>query len=291
MKTKSFTIKPLGGFSLQSAIAMEFGSKKASKETVMRLAFCVDGFREHAGVELRQDGTDVIAEVHGAKDLAAVQKQVERVLSLDFDGSAWAQVGRRDKVIGAMQKRFVGFRPVLHYSAYEAAAWGVLTGRRGQRQAAVSRARIAAEFGETFELAGEKMGAFPIPERLLQMRTMQGLVPVQIERLHGIAKAALDGKIDPVAMREAGPERAREIARSLPGIGEFYSALIANRAVGFTDALATDEPKSLACVRHYYKLGRTPSPRTYEELAECWRPFRNWAAVLMRRTGYADGVA
>ena len=47
----------------------------------MRLAFCVDGFRELAGVVLTEgpDGS-VLGEVHGATDVAAVRDQVARIV-------------------------------------------------------------------------------------------------------------------------------------------------------------------------------------------------------------------
>ena len=291
-QTGAFSIVPRGPFSLATAVRHEFGPIKGRSDSIMRLAFCVDGFAEHAGVVLRTCVHGAVqARVFGALDIGAVQKQVERVLSLDYDGEPWRAVRERDPVIAALQDRFPSFRPVLHYSPYEAATWSVLTGRRGQRQAAVMRARIGKEIGETFELAGEVMSAFPIPQRLLKLRAMHGLEPVQIERLHGIARAALQGRLDPQQLRVNGAKNARDEVRCLPGIGEFYSDLIANRAIGFSDALSKDDPKSLRCARHYYKLRKQPTPQDYELIAENWRPFRSWGAVLMRRAGYEDGVA
>ncbi len=91
--------------------------------------------------------------------------------------------------------------------------------------------------------------------------------------------------------RELGAEQARAQLRTIPGIGEFYSGLIANRAVGFSDALPLDDVKSLQCARHYYKLRRQPSPQQFAKIAEGWKPFRNWSVVLLRRAGYGDGIA
>ena len=57
----------------------------------MRLAFCVDGYAEHAGVEVRQDERGVHCVVHGDADSRAARRQVARVLSLDHDGEAFAR--------------------------------------------------------------------------------------------------------------------------------------------------------------------------------------------------------
>jgi hypothetical protein len=86
---QSFVIRPRGPFSLTESATFGFGQRDESQfDGVMRLAFGVDGYAGQAGVELRQDdGGAVRAVVHGgASDLAAVQRQVERFLSLDHDG-------------------------------------------------------------------------------------------------------------------------------------------------------------------------------------------------------------
>ena len=286
--TSTFTIQPQGPFSLHSASGHAFGPRT----TGLCFAFCVDGFREHAGVTLRQDARGKIhGTVQGAFDADAVRRQIARILSLDLDGSAWTDVGKRDRVIGRLQQRFPAFRPVLHYSPYEAATWSVLVGRRGQKQAATLRNRIAREFGETFVLQDQPFCAFPSPVGLLRLKTMSGITEKQVRWLRGIAEAALRGELDPARLREMGPDQARAHLRRLPGIGEFYSGLIAIRAIGFSDALAAGEPKTLQCVKHYYELSRAATERQLEERAETWRPFRNWAAVLLRRAGYEDGVA
>ncbi len=103
----------------------------------MRLAFVVDGFTSHAGVLLRQDADGVVhGEVQrGDADLSAVELQVRRILSLDHSGREFLKVGKRDPVIGRLQTRFPGLRPVLFNSPYEAAAWAVLSQRRRRPQA------------------------------------------------------------------------------------------------------------------------------------------------------------
>jgi DNA-3-methyladenine glycosylase II len=41
----------------------------------MRLAFCLDGYRDQVGAELRQDDRVVHAVVHGRGELDAIQRQ------------------------------------------------------------------------------------------------------------------------------------------------------------------------------------------------------------------------
>ncbi len=48
------------------------------------------------------------------------RRDLERLLSLDVDGRGFAAPGRRDQVVGALQHRFPGLRPVLFFTPYEA---------------------------------------------------------------------------------------------------------------------------------------------------------------------------
>jgi DNA-3-methyladenine glycosylase II len=283
--TQSFVITPRGPFSLQEAATFGFGQRDDSRwDGVMRLAFGVDGYGQHAGVELRQDGDGTVrAVVHGgALDLAAVQRQVERVLSLDYDGNEFLAVGERDPAIGRLQAAAPGLRPPLFYSPYEAAAWSVLSARRSARQMRPVRDRLGQAHGATFDLAGQQLSAFPAPEALLGVTSFPGVPPEKIERLHGVARAALDGVLDPARLLELGPERATTEVQGIKGIGPFYSELIVIRATGFADVLPSGEPRGLALAGDLYGLGGPATPGQLRKLAEPWRPFRTWALVLIR---------
>jgi DNA-3-methyladenine glycosylase II len=285
VSAQSFVITPRGPFSLAESATFGFAQRdERSFDGVMRLAFGLDGYGQHVGVELRQDdGGAVHCVVHGDRpDLAAVQRQVERVLSLDFDGREFLAVGERDPVIGALQAAAPGLRPPLFYSPYEAAAWSVLSARRSAGQMRPVRDRLGQAHGAVFDLAGQQLAAFPAPEALLGVESFPGLPPDKIDRLHGVARAALDGQLDPSRLKELGPERAAADLRAIKGIGPFYSELIVIRATGFADVLPASETNALDLAGRLYGLGGPATPAQLRELAEPWRPFRTWAAVLIR---------
>jgi DNA-3-methyladenine glycosylase II len=282
---QSFVIRPRGPFALEESATFGFGQRDEGRfDGVMRLAFGLDGYARQVGVELRQDdGAAVHGVAHGAgPDLAAVQRQVERVLSLDFDGAEFLEVGHRDPVIGRLQAAAPGLRPPLFYSPYEAAAWAVLSARRPAAQMRQVRDRLGQAHGAVFDLAGQQLAAFPAPAALLAVDSFPGLPPEKIERLHGVARAALDGLLDPARLLALGPERAAAEVQAIKGIGPFYSELIVIRATGFADVLPSSEPKALALAGDLYGLGGPATPAQLRRLAEPWRPFRTWATVLIR---------
>jgi DNA-3-methyladenine glycosylase II len=71
-----------------------------------------------------------------------------------------------------------------------------------------------------------------------------------------------------------------------------YAMLILLRATGVTDVLTFDEPRLSGYVAHFYGTGADPASREeLERIAESWRPFRTWAAVLIRVAGDRAGLA
>ena len=282
----TFTIDPQGPFSLAEQGVFGFGHTVDPRwDGVLRMAFCVDGYREQAGVEVRQDGPVLRCSMTGDADPDVVRRQVARVLSADHDGHRFAEVGERDPVIGALQRERPGLRPPLFYSPYEAAAWAVLSARRPARQMAAVRAALGRAHGRVFTLAGRECPALPTPGQLLAVTEFPGLPEVKIHRLHEVARAALDGKLDAARLTAMTPEDAMRDLQELPGIGPFYSALVVIRACGHTDVLPTQEPKALDLVRRLYGLPGTPTPDELAAIAEPWRPYRTWATVLIRAAG------
>jgi DNA-3-methyladenine glycosylase II len=112
------------------------------------------------------------------------------------------------------------------------------------------------------------------------------MAPNRVAWLHGVARAALDGELDPGRLAAMSPAEALADLRRLPGIGSFYATLILQRATGVTDVLTSGEPRLPDYVAHFYGTGPGPTSREeIERLAENWRPFRTWAAVLIRAAG------
>ena len=286
----------LGEFSLRAAAGFGFGPTDGSPGDVLRLAFAVDGGRGYAGAVLRQH-----EELHGPvtveltlRDRAPFEPalaQVARIVSLDHDGAGFLRVGDEDPVLGALQRAHPGQRPVLFQSPYEAAAWSIISARRPTQQSRRVRDELAVQLGDSFELEGETLHAFPQPAHLVELGDrFPGLNFEKLTRLRSVAEAALEGELDVALLHEMGPDRATQHVQKLNGIGPFYAGLIVVRASGFADALLqAPEPRLLA---HASRLYGHPNG-TLEwltALAERWRPFRTWATVLIRVAADRDAT-
>jgi DNA-3-methyladenine glycosylase II len=191
-------------------------------------------------------------------------------------------------VIRRLQQRYGLVRPTLFPSPYEAAAHFVLAHRRSIAQSRATRARLAEQHGDRFEIDGGAFHAFPRPHVLRKVRDARGLDPERLVRLHGIADAALDGTLDRKRLRRLSIERALSEIRALRGIGEFFAQGILFRGAGIVDDITRDDQLRLA-VQRAYAMSALPDPATVERLAEKWRPYRMWAEVLLVLELFREG--
>ena len=292
--TTQLTLPVDGPFSLAVAASFGFGpntGRPYPDARIMRLAFVADDLRHHAGVTLtQQPGGSLVAEVSGDAEIGAAEAQIRRILSIDTDVTGWIAAGEADPVLGAVQADNPGLRPVLFHSPYEAAAWSVLSQRRHRAQAIALRRRLCEAVGVSFDLAGQSEAAFPLPERLLEVTEFPGIEEARIARLHGVARAALDGQLDAGMLRALPSAEAMAGIQRIKGLGPVYGMLVYLRSTGVTDGLAVGEPRLASYLKHYYGLASTPDAAELERIAEPWRPFRTWAGVLFRAAGDREGL-
>ncbi|NDZ92779.1 DNA-3-methyladenine glycosylase 2 family protein [Streptomyces sp. SID6673] len=272
MGTHTVRREVLGPWSLDTSREFWEGFTPAAlteeqRHGTLSTVFRVDADWSTASVTVTQ--RDKVAELSldGDGDLEAAAEQAARFLALDVDARQWPDVGERDEVIGRAQQALPGLRPCGFHSAYEAAAWAVLSQRIRVEQAAHLRRRVIADHGDG--------GAFPAPERLAGLDL--DLPGRKAEYIHAVADAALDGRLDTGRLRSMTPESAMDSVRSITGIGPFAAELIVLRGANAPDAAPTHERRLAAEVERLYG-----PDRSLDEVSELWRPFRTWASVHLR---------
>ncbi|MFB7629489.1 DNA-3-methyladenine glycosylase family protein [Streptomyces sp. NPDC056149] len=304
MPALSFT--PKGPFSLAASTRFLEGFTPASydhaPDGVLRMAFPADDGRSVIGCALRQkeaaggaagtvhadytlykDGK-VTEPTVGTPAAKAVRAQIARVLSLDTDATGFPALTDADPVVAGLQAQFPGLRPVLFYSPYEAAAWTIIGNRLRMTQAAHIKARLAEEHGQPVDVAGRRLHAFPTPGTLRRISDIPGLTRIKVERLHALAEAALDGRLDAAQLLSEPAEFALTDLKELPGIGPFSAELILIRGAGHPDVFPAAEPRVHKAMAAVYGLDATTADDTARlaAIADAWRPYRSWIALLLR---------
>ena len=177
----SFEIDPQGVFSLEESARFigawhEAPAQGPSQPGHLHLAFLTDREWKPVGLCLTQAASGrVHGDVYGDADPESARAQAARILSLDMDGRGWAEIGHRDPVVGRLQRRFPGFRPVNWSDAYEAAAWCILSTRVAMRQAQGVKDRMCRELGHEVDIHGHRLWAFPDPQALAELESFNGL--------------------------------------------------------------------------------------------------------------------
>lgn len=282
-------IVPRGPFSLAAAsrFLAGFGPTRRDDpdpEGRLHLAFSLDGSGEPAGVSLSQPEPEgaIVGEVVGDAAPDAVRRQAERILSLDLDGSGFAEILGSEPVLGRISRDLGGLRPVQFPSPFEAAVWAVLSQRTRMAQAAAARRRLAERLGAELTIDMKVRVCFPAPGSLLEVGPTTGIPVVKAEWIRGLAQAALDGRLDADRLRAMDAEEALLELRALPGVGAFSAELILVRGAGAPDVLPHAEPRLRAAAALAYDLPAPPDDAQLRGLAEPWRPYRSWAALLLR---------
>ncbi len=287
----SFTIEPKGPFSLESSIRFLEGFTPASYATAetdsLDLAFALEGTWRTIGVSVDQAGSTVRGKLFAARaltrdEMSAAKSQVMRILSLDVDGSGFAEVGGRDPVVAGLQERFPGLRPVNFASWYEAAVWAILSQRTRMSQAAALKERMAQQLGVAVTVNGVQRHAFPAPRVLQELTEFPGLPNAKVEWLRHLGDVARRGTIDSPLLRSMPREDALAALEELPGIGPFSAELILLRGAGEPDQVPSQEPRLVSAVQLAYDLPAPPSVDEVEAIADGWAPYRTWVTLLLR---------
>jgi DNA-3-methyladenine glycosylase II len=231
---------------------------------------------------MRQQGEMVTGDVYAAGEAEAQRawRQALATVSLDIDGQGFTEIGRRDPVIGRLQTEYRNLRPVLFHSPYEAACAFVIGHRITILQTRRIRQRMAEEAGAKIEIDGTTFAAFPDPRALLRIEGFPSVAPAKIDRLHHVARAALEGRLDRARLRSLAQTDALTQLRTLPGIGEFFAQGILMRGAGLVDAV-TDDDLTPRAIQLLYGLHERPDRAEVLRRAQIWRPYRMWAAVLL----------
>lgn len=287
----SFQLAARGAFSLESSIRFVHGfaplAADADGTTSLDVAFALEGSWRTVGVSLSPHDAGVRGRIVAERplsraELSAASAQVARILSLDVDGRDFAAVGERDAVVGTLQRRYPGLRPVNFYSWYEAAAWAILSQRTRMTQAAALKERLARELGDAVPMGGGVRHAFPAPRVLAGLGAVPGLPAVKVQRLRELGEAAAGGTIDSARLRALPRDEALALLQGLPGIGPFSAELILLRGAGDPDHAPEHEGRFVQAVQHAYRLPEPPSDAELADLSSRWAPYRTWVTLLLR---------
>jgi AraC family transcriptional regulator, regulatory protein of adaptative response / DNA-3-methyladenine glycosylase II len=209
-------------------------------------------------------------------DLAAATNRTRRLLDLDADPTAVAEVLTTDPWLGPLVRATPGRRLPGTVDGPELAVRAVLGQQISLAAAATAAGRLVTAHGTTLKRPrGAVTHLFPSPEALAAANPVSLRMPQSRARcLTGLAASLAAGELvlDPAG--DLADSRRQLLA--LPGIGPWTEEYIAMRALGDHDAF----PDADLGIRHaLQRRGLDGGPAAARALAERWRPYRAYAVI------------
>ena len=216
------------------------------------------------------------------RDLATAISRCRRLLDLDADPVAVADLLRQDPVLAPLVDKAPGRRVPRTVDAAEFAVRVVLGQQVSTAAARTHAGRLVAAHGEPVDdPAGGLTHLFPDTATLaaLDPGTL-GLPRARRRTLSALAAALAGGEID----LDVGSdwEQARARLGALPGLGPWTVETIAMRGLGDPDAFIPGDLGVRAAAR---TLGLPATPAALTGRAAAWRPWRAYAVQYLWATG------
>ncbi|SEU37609.1 DNA-3-methyladenine glycosylase 2 [Stigmatella erecta] len=203
--------------------------------------------------------------------------RVRRLFDLDADPAALAVALGQDPVMGPRLARAGGVRVPGAFEPFELAVRAILGQQVSVKGATTLAGRVVERCGTPASFARQGLTQFfPSAPALAQADLSGlGLTGGRIVALKGLAAACAAGTCE----LKPGVSLEDSVARlvTLPGIGEWTAHYIALRALGEPDAF----PASDLALRKAAGGGIVLAPQVLERMAEAWRPWRGYAALLL----------
>jgi AraC family transcriptional regulator of adaptative response / DNA-3-methyladenine glycosylase II len=206
-------------------------------------------------------------------ELPPLLSSVRRMFDLAADPARIAAAMRSDALLRPLIACRPGLRIPGAWEPFECCVRAIVAQQiSAATQSAVLR-RLVEQFGQSIE--PQRMGIthlFPTPAVLAQANLDElGLTGTHREALRRLARGVCDKAI----RFDAPGEVISRMLCALPGVGRWTAGYVELRALGEPDAI----PFGDLVLRRLTSTGKQAlTPMALEARAECWRPFRGYAA-------------
>ncbi|MBB4934000.1 AraC family transcriptional regulator of adaptative response / DNA-3-methyladenine glycosylase II [Lipingzhangella halophila] len=205
------------------------------------------------------------------RDLGTAVQRCRRLLDLDTDPHAVAEVLAQSDLLGPAVAAAPGLRAPGHVDPAELAVRAIVGQQVSVAAARTVAGRIVEQYGKPLTAPnGGLTHVFPEPEDLAAANPEDLPMPAARARaLQGLMAALASGEVDLGPGADRADAEAR--LRSLPGVGPWTAGYIRMRALGDPDVLLESDhgvQRALRYAGHAGPIG---------DVARTWRPWRSYA--------------
>ena len=235
----------------------------------------LDGETGTIQIESREGANELVLQVQfpNPRLLLPIVNRVRRMFDLECDPAPMQAHLGSDPLLGPLLRKHPGVRVPGAWDGFELGVRAVVGQQVTLRGATTLLGRIAERYGQPLSESRELNRAFPTPAALGRTPLDRlGLTRARAATVRRLASAIAGGEID---LRAAATlEETVAALLRIPGVGDWTAQYIAMRACGDLDAFPDGD-------LGLQRASGCDSARSLARLAEPWRPWRAYAAMLL----------
>jgi len=217
-------------------------------------------------------------------DRHKLREMIARMFYLDFDIERFYDHAK-DDVMKDLTGRFVGFRPILTPSIYEAAAWAIIGQQVNLQFAYTIKNRLVQKINRRVKIEGQKYYLFPRPEEVIGL-SHEDLLAMKFsgrkaEYLLDFTRMITGGEFDLNDLTVIDYDTAIDRLLAIRGIGIWSANYILMRGAGHRDAFPIGDSGLTNAIRRQYNLDSRPDAEFVATCGEAWRPYRTLACFYL----------
>ena len=210
---------------------------------------------------------------------------IRHILAFDLDLKPFYGMARRDADLAPIARKFRGLRPVRYPSAFEALVTAITAQQVNLTFAGTIRGRMVKRWGGKLRVGGRTRYAFPRPERLARarvstLRAMQ-FSERKAEYVIGVARAALEGRLDESELRDLPVEEAVARLAGIRGVGRWTAEQTLFRALGRVEVFPGGDLGVRKVVARYCFGEERVDEERARGRADAWHPWASLATTYL----------
>jgi AraC family transcriptional regulator of adaptative response / DNA-3-methyladenine glycosylase II len=240
---------------------------------------------DHGVVEIRPDARDgylsLTLKSVNTNSLFETVQSAREVFDLDAPVDEINATLGKDKALRKMLRKFPGIRVPGAWNGFELTIRAILGQQISVKAATTIAGRIANRYGASLDCDSvqEDDGLthiFPTPDRLARARFNNiGIVSARANTIRLVARAVLAGDVNFDTAQD--PDEFCDALKSIRGIGDWTAQYVAMRVLKNPDAFPGSDLGLIKAIRYPQRV----TPKELESMADDWRPWRAYAALLL----------
>lgn len=214
--------------------------------------------------------------------MAAAERLVRRVFSLDERPDSFMATAGQDRVFRRSMQQFDGLRPVLIADPYECLLWAVIGQQVNVAFARKLKVALIDICASTTRINRTIYPILPSPDQVASLQEnvlrQQQFSRQKAAYLVGLSRAIADGELDLDALRRQPAESVLAEVTQHKGVGRWTAEYLCMRGFGHKDIIPAADLGLRRVIGNAYGFGAVASEEQVRRLAKKWTGWRSWAA-------------